>query len=220
MSVLWLAVMVVGVSPGEATGGPADAKAAVEQPAQTPRQGVELGKAVDEALRRWAKTSDADAPKAARELLALFGELKADQKTARPTREARITRVRARLSRLADQIRKTDDAKAATVKNGAEPRVLGQFGGGMAGGMGGGFGVQGGRGGQGFGGNAAAVPDDNGEDLAEVIQTTIAPSTWERNGGYGSIYYWRPGRALVIRQTDEVHGQLVDLMEQLERANH
>lgn len=54
------------------------------------------------------------------------------------------------------------------------------------------------------GGLAARLPgqgniqNDAGPELVELIQKTISPAHWNVNGGPGSIYYWRPGRALVI----------------------
>jgi len=53
----------------------------------------------------------------------------------------------------------------------------------------------------------------------DLIQRTIAPSTWDINGGPGTIYYWSPGRALVIRQTSEVHGEVADVLDQLQRMS-
>jgi general secretion pathway protein D len=52
----------------------------------------------------------------------------------------------------------------------------------------------------------------------ELIQRTIAPSTWDVNGGPGTIRYWRPGMALVIRQTSEVHDDVADFLKQLDRT--
>jgi hypothetical protein len=60
-------------------------------------------------------------------------------------------------------------------------------------------------------------PVDRGQALVELIRRTIAPETWDVNGGLGTIYYWRPGRAIVVRQTSEVHHQLGGLVEQIER---
>ncbi|MFZ5833545.1 MAG: hypothetical protein ACOY3P_25950 [Planctomycetota bacterium] len=48
-----------------------------------------------------------------------------------------------------------------------------------------------------------------------LIRTTIAPASWDVNGGRGSVCYWRPGRAIVVRQNAEVHGQLGGVIEQL-----
>lgn len=56
---------------------------------------------------------------------------------------------------------------------------------------------------------------DHGDDLVELIQTTIAPESWDVNGGPGTIYYFRGLRVLVIRQTSEVHGQVGDVVGQL-----
>jgi hypothetical protein len=59
-------------------------------------------------------------------------------------------------------------------------------------------------------------PPDSGQELADLIQRTIAPSTWDVNGGPGTIRYWRPGPALVVRQTSDVHGDVSDFLNQLE----
>jgi hypothetical protein len=61
----------------------------------------------------------------------------------------------------------------------------------------------------------AAPPVDYGQDLVELIEATIAPSSWDTNGGAGTIRYFGPLRVLVVRQTSEVHGQLGDLLPQL-----
>lgn len=67
---------------------------------------------------------------------------------------------------------------------------------------------------------APPFPPDYGLELADLIQTVIAPSTWERNGGPGSIYYYRPRQVLVIRQTGRVHEDIGDVIEQLRRAGN
>jgi len=36
---------------------------------------------------------------------------------------------------------------------------------------------------------------DGGDDLADVIEKTIAPNSWESMGGRGVIRYWRPLRS-------------------------
>lgn len=77
------------------------------------------------------------------------------------------------------------------------------------------------------GGRAGAVPGraaagrqstDQGEQLADLIQDTVRPPTWARNGGSGTIYYWRPGRTMVVRQSSEVHQEIGSVLRQLERA--
>jgi len=59
---------------------------------------------------------------------------------------------------------------------------------------------------------------DGGEALVELIQKTIAPATWEINGGKGTIYYFHQRKVLVIRQTSEVHGEMGGLIDGLRRA--
>ncbi len=61
-------------------------------------------------------------------------------------------------------------------------------------------------------GNAAqaggdGVPD-NGQALVDLIHRTIHPDFWDVNGGPGTILYYRPLRCLVVRATDEVHGNV------------
>jgi len=58
--------------------------------------------------------------------------------------------------------------------------------------------------GQAAGGN----PQNEGQELVQLIESTIAPASWETRGGPGVIKYWAPGHALVIRQTREVHEQI------------
>lgn len=50
-----------------------------------------------------------------------------------------------------------------------------------------------------------AAVADHAAELIELITTTLAPETWEQNGGEGSIYYFNNFRVLVVRQTAEIH---------------
>lgn len=49
---------------------------------------------------------------------------------------------------------------------------------------------------------------DDGQALVELIQATIAPQTWDVNGGQGTIRYWPAWHVLVVRQTEDVHEQI------------
>ena len=71
-------------------------------------------------------------------------------------------------------------------------------------------------------GNGAAGQNspDNGQQLVDLIQSVISPKSWEANGGNCTIYYWQQQRAIVVRATDDVHGQVSDTLEQLNRATH
>lgn len=64
----------------------------------------------------------------------------------------------------------------------------------------------------GRGGGAAA---DDGEALVDLIEQTIAPETWDINGGPGTIRYYSTWHALVVRQTDEVHDLVRGVVEGL-----
>jgi len=55
------------------------------------------------------------------------------------------------------------------------------------------------------------------QQLVDLIQTTIAPDTWAANGGNGTLYFYQPLNALVVRQTAEVHEQIGGTLGQLRR---
>jgi len=59
---------------------------------------------------------------------------------------------------------------------------------------------------------------DNGQALIQLIQKTISPSTWDVNGGNGSIVYFAPLHALVVRAPSDIHRRTGGLLEQLRDA--
>jgi general secretion pathway protein D len=63
------------------------------------------------------------------------------------------------------------------------------------------------------GGGAAA--DFN--SLIQLIQQTVAPTTWNTVGGQGAIQPFETNLSLVVSQTQEVHEEIVDLLAQLRR---
>ena len=67
-----------------------------------------------------------------------------------------------------------------------------------------------------FGGGV--VIGDHGEELVELIQTTISPSVWQANGGPCTIVYYRPLMCLVVRATGDTHGNVEGLLDGLRRA--
>jgi len=225
-----IALLLLGAPPAEGVENAAatlpQATLAEQTPA-APRSGVELRDAVRAALARWARPQDKDAEKAAVAFLRLYDELYRDDQLAASQREYLRTKVRSRLLGLSKQISKRiarekrlakdepknqgadEDRLPASVdlpEGKGEPLAQNVAVANFATG----FGQSGfGRGGS----------DDYGPQLVELIQRTIAPSTWDINGGPGSIYYWRPGRALVIRQMDAVHDDVGNLLRQLDQAN-
>ncbi|MHB8956277.1 MAG: type II secretion system protein GspD [Pirellulaceae bacterium] len=65
----------------------------------------------------------------------------------------------------------------------------------------------------GMGGAAMADFDT----LIELVTSTIAPDTWDEVGGAGAIEPFPVNLSLVISQTQEVHEQIADLLDQLRR---
>lgn len=140
----------------------------------------EIRLAIREALRDEATAEDFQARAAPlRRLCALYADLWLSETLAEAQRENLKPKLRSRLKRsLADLTREFGEP----VKN------AGTSSPGEAGGAPGG----------------AAVADHEAE-LIELITTTLAPQTWEQNGGEGSIYYYNNFRVLVVRQTAEIH---------------
>jgi type II secretory pathway component GspD/PulD (secretin) len=66
--------------------------------------------------------------------------------------------------------------------------------------------------GAGGGGGAADF-----QSLIDLIQNTIQPQTWSTVGGQGQIQPFQTNLSLVISQTQEVHEEIADLLEQLRR---
>ncbi len=60
----------------------------------------------------------------------------------------------------------------------------------------------------------------NGADfdsLIELITSTISPTSWTDSGGTGSIAPFETNLTLVVSQTQEIHEQIADLLNQLRR---
>jgi hypothetical protein len=225
MTSLILAVIVLAAQP-EKPNLPQVQPPAAEKDAPPARSGKELETAVREALRQRATVKADDSETAAREFLGLLDELKNDKVLPRSTNDELRSTIRNRLAKLVALIQKHTGAKkdrgaiaqpnAGDGANGLPP-VLGQM---MGGGQGGAMGQGGMAGPGGFAPNrpgANAGPPDAGQDLIDMIHKTIAPESWDINGGKGSIYYWQTRHALVIRASSEVHEQIGGLMEQLNR---
>lgn len=68
-----------------------------------------------------------------------------------------------------------------------------------------------------FGGGTV---NDHAQELIDLIQRTISPNSWDVNGGQGSMFYYRPLMALVVRATSEVHGDVGGLLGALRRAGN
>ncbi len=150
------------------------------------RNAQDLRREVSEQLRREARSEGAENETAVRALVELHHALQQDRTLAASERTRLTGKIRSRLLRVSRRLSTADDPRASAGQALAA---------------------------SGAGGGRAA--DDHGPELVELIQTVIAPQSWDINGGPGAIYYYRPLRALVIRQTDEVHGQIGDVLGQM-----
>ena len=222
MSMVWIAVLVLSGPAGEV--GTASAASSpqglpaneVQQPLVPLAHGAGAGGSGPQGLARWAHADEKDAEAAAREFLVLYKELR-----GHPPAGGRSSGASRKGSRPAGA------ALADDCPRGGTPAGLGRATARHRGNRrpsGGGVGAAAPAGGAGMampGGGGPNGPDaDEGQNLVDLIQTTIAPETWDVNGGQGSIYYWRNQHVLVIRATDDVHGFVGDVIDQLQRAGN
>lgn len=66
-------------------------------------------------------------------------------------------------------------------------------------------------------GAMGGVTEDDFQPLIDLITSTIAPDSWDVNGGNGAIQPFVANLSLVISQTQDVHEQIADLLDQLRR---
>lgn len=66
-------------------------------------------------------------------------------------------------------------------------------------------------------GSAGGGAQADFDSLIDLITSTVAPTTWDSVGGPGSIAPFETNLSIVVSQTQAVHEQIVDLLEQLRR---
>jgi hypothetical protein len=164
-------------------------------PTETPAPADELRSQVRLALRQPLKTLAVAPYDETRTLVQLYVQLQSDGTLPSGERERLQNLVRTRLAQargaIARSIRRRQTEVERTARrqdSGSETssapdsRIDGPAGGGS--------------------------PQNEGQELVELIESTIAPASWEARGGRGVVKYWAPGHALVIRQTRDVHEQI------------
>ncbi|NLS92880.1 MAG: hypothetical protein GXX96_12065 [Planctomycetaceae bacterium] len=187
------------------------------------RTGRELLAAVRETLARLARPEDDQLEASVEELLFVYEELRNDDAMAISLRESYTAKVKCRLQQLSSQLQKRIARNKRLAKSNPPEQIRDPGEAGYLAQRAGGAGrpVPPRAGNRPSGSRGGMQPsDDYGQHLVDLIQKTIAPSSWDVSGGLGTIYYWRPGRALVVRQTDEVHDNMGDLLGQLRRAGN
>ena len=71
----------------------------------------------------------------------------------------------------------------------------------------------------GYVGGNFAPPWDHGPELVNLIESTINPKFWRRNGGSGVIEYYRPLRILVISASSQVHDDIANMLRTFRDAS-
>lgn len=66
-------------------------------------------------------------------------------------------------------------------------------------------------------GGAAGGSGADFDSLIDLITSTVKPESWDEVGGRGSIRGFETNLSLVVSQTQEVHEEIADLLEQLRR---
>ena len=68
-----------------------------------------------------------------------------------------------------------------------------------------------------LGGPAVGGSQADFQSLIDLIQNTVAPQTWNTVGGQGAIQPFPTNLSIVVSQTQEVHDEIADLLQQLRR---
>lgn len=167
-------------------------KAGAERPAV-----ADLRRSLRQALSRAFPTAPDDVQRQAREFISLYRET-AQSSLGAGERSRSLSRLRGRLVGLSKAIAR-NDASHAQIETASSRTAKSSESAGA---------VKTSKSQSAEYGGPGGAPRSNAQDLIDLIQNTIAPESWDVMGGPGTIMYWEPGFALVIRQTDDVHEQI------------
>jgi hypothetical protein len=205
MSTAWFVAVCLLAAPADGT-----STADVHKADSAQAQPKDLPDAVQDALRRFRRTSPGQREHLVPEFVALYEQVQRDGELGPKHRqrllrvlehrlrqaegmlERRISRARRRaiVQSTQRQPKKAEQAVATVKVPAGQPGVLTQQL--VAQGQGAGGGGGGLRGPQ--GGQIAA----NAQQLIDLIRATICPDTWAVNGGNGRIFYYSPLQVLVV----------------------
>ncbi|MCA9121453.1 MAG: hypothetical protein H6822_16195 [Planctomycetaceae bacterium] len=194
------------------------------KPALDPRPYHEISRDLSQFLRREATATDnRKRAQAIYQLTVLYGELRRDARLVESeTLTSYKNRLWSRLSKVKKELEREFGRNASTSTQNTSSNesaneltagiaeslsLVGQISGGPAHLL---SHVQGSHGG-------SAVPDF-GPSLVELIERTIAPEFWDVAGGPGTVVYYAPLRALVVRATSEVHHDIRGVLGGLRAA--
>ena len=191
MTIAWMLAVVLAA---EQTDGPVEAPV----PARRVLSADELRSAYSNALQISAKKANPDAFAVVPVVIEVFEQLKADKSLSHAERSRLRRGLKKRLESLRDRVLRD----AIVQKRQLRRTVLRAERAGR----------KSPRGPLSGGGEIARAVE-----LIELIQNTIAPDSWDINGGNGSIRYFSLLRVLVVRQTGEVHHQIGAGLSQLKK---
>ncbi len=163
---------------------------------------AKLRRSVGDALRRQATAPAEEQASALKALTAQYRALEADASLPENERQQLQTIVRNRLDRQAAKLKRQAARKPAGKAANPAQAVAG------AAGRGQGPAASPGR-------TSGAAGADGADELLDLIENTIRPSSWESRGGRGTMRYFSPRQLLVVRQTDEVHEQIDAALDRL-----
>jgi len=194
------ALVVPGSAPGTAEktadGQSPPPAASSDVPAEQADEALtatQLRAAVSAALKRTAASMKTSPDEAAVELLPLYTQVREHPVMAKVDRDRYGGVIRLRLKRMSRAIQErleegaeeqveASDASAAERDAAALAEEAGAPGG--------------------------QAVRDNGQQLVELIEATIAPEHWDVNGGPGTIFYYAPLRVLVVRASGTAHQRI------------
>ncbi|MFN0056313.1 MAG: hypothetical protein ACKV0T_29560 [Planctomycetales bacterium] len=186
MNSLIVAVGVALTFPGPSIEPPV-AKSSDDAPSVSQSDGretdaVEVAEEFDNQVTRWmqrtARSANLAPGKAVPRLVELYQQVTDESRLAAADRRRLQERLKSRLRELETQLVRSQ-------VRGAAGRRMGNAS---------------------LAGGGATVAE--AAELIDLIQSTIAPESWDVNGGRGTIRYYRPLHVLVVRQTAEVHAQI------------
>jgi hypothetical protein len=211
-------------SPAQSSAAPQPAAVQGDVPQRTAQQ---LRDAVHAALRRQATAKGAEREAAVRELATVYQEVTASTRLVPRERRQLRAMVRSRLMRTGKALerelaRHEETANAQRHDPPADRAILAQIQANPAGqpnaaprpqnrapAFGPGTQVAG------AGRRLAGTTNRNAQELIDLIQAVIAPSSWDVNGGLGTIMYFARKQVLVIRARGDIHDQLGETIEAL-----
>ena len=220
MSTLMLA-LVVAVTSADGV------NAAGSSPAVAPRRYHEIERDISDALRSEARAQEPQAQaEAVRKMCILYRELAIDPRLATSDElKSYKAKVWSRLTRikreLEQRVARQSGNRSGRGPSEAESQAIQDAATSLAAQMSYSNYTLGGpayvlsHSGAAFGGGAV---NDHAQELIDLIQRTISPDFWDVAGGPGSMFYYRPLMALVVRATSEVHDDVGGLLGALRRA--